>query len=518
MTTEQHPPSTLTLLQRLTTLAIACVVGLTFVPSLWRLDPLIDEMYHLRSWRNRYGTDDPLPIFHVRLAASGSLTDGQKETLEHLYRTSPLFRQLLFVQSDPPSPLHSTLGEIIQAATNSNIVALRVPSLLAAIGAVWLMYLLGARLLDRGLAYCLAALACVGPLTQTYAGVGRSHMLAHFALTGLLYALLRDQPDVGRSPKRLLAWALLAQVCHWSAWAVVGPVVGAEFMRRLLAGCTLSQLLKQTWWYAIASIGLVGVFILQNVGTTAAGNMTGTFLGVWDFFSRSSPFGFVSQVGYSAAVKAAGAVFAGFAIAGAWFGLRDMKPQVRTFVVPVIAGACGSLIGMYFMAAGIRHLLIYQVPFVVLAGLGLRYACGSEIRACAVAFGMVLLSILVALLKPVDPYEHLLHGDVRYSQAAAVLKRELRPGDRWAAWPYYQASPFYRYGPFPEPLTPANTDELGTIMSSPNRPRFLWMTMEEESRNAALLPEPLERRVFDSRSVLLEYPPGSGNPDGAGRR
>lgn len=68
----------LQLYDKLTIGGIAMLVALTFVPSAWRLDPIIDEMYHLESWRNRYGTDDPLPIFRVRLAASGALSDGQK--------------------------------------------------------------------------------------------------------------------------------------------------------------------------------------------------------------------------------------------------------------------------------------------------------------------------------------------------------------------------------------------------------------------------------------------------------
>lgn len=514
MAREQKSGSVLQWFPTLTVAAIAVLVAITFAPSVWRLDPLIDEMYHLESWRNRYGTDDPLPVFHVRLAATGKLTAGQKDWLADLYRTSPLFRRLLFVQSDPPSPLHSALGEIIQAASNSSVVALRIPSLIAAVGVVWLMYLLGRRLLDPGLACCLASLACVGPLVQTYAGVGRSHMLAQFALTGLLYSLIGSQEDPRRSPARFLAWAVLAQVSHWSTWAVVGPVVGAEFIRRLTSGCSFMMLLKQSAWYLVTSVALIGVFVLQNVGTTAAGNMTGTFQGVWDYFCHASPFGFASQFGRGGFMTAAGLLFAALALAGACVGLRETTTRLRAFVIPVIAGVCGSLIGMYFMTAGIRHMLIYQAPWIVLAGIGLRYACGTATCAMAVACGTVVLSALVALANPVDPYENLLHGDIRYSQPAAVLRRELRPGERWAAWPYYQGNAFFPFGPFPVPFLPNTEGELLTIMTSADAPRFLFTTVDAEAANRASLPTPLKRTEYYGRSVLLEYP--SRAPESSG--
>ncbi len=162
-----------------------------------------DEMHHLESWRNRYRTDDAYPLFLERLEGSGMLSEKRLELVRKAYHASPLVQRAFIVLVDPQPPGFPIMAEIIEATTRSSLLALRIPSVIASILAVWLMYRLGRALRDPTLGLWLAALLAIGFLTQVYAGIGRPYSIAQFATVLLVYAFVREQQAGHASPRRL---------------------------------------------------------------------------------------------------------------------------------------------------------------------------------------------------------------------------------------------------------------------------------------------------------------------------
>ena len=53
-------------------------------------------MLHLESWRNRYRTDDMMPLFMRRLELNPRFSPSQKQALREVYHAHPLFQRLVF--------------------------------------------------------------------------------------------------------------------------------------------------------------------------------------------------------------------------------------------------------------------------------------------------------------------------------------------------------------------------------------------------------------------------------------
>src|SRR5205823_307512 len=138
------------------------------VPAPWRMEVVNDEMYHLESWRNRYRTDNMLPLLLRRLETSSKFSSHQKEVIRKVYFSSPLVQRLLFIKSEYATLGFGTMAEIIEALSRSNLVALRIPSVLFALGTIVLAYRLGKALWDDALGLWIAALVTIGLLPQVY--------------------------------------------------------------------------------------------------------------------------------------------------------------------------------------------------------------------------------------------------------------------------------------------------------------------------------------------------------------
>ena len=68
---------------------------------------------------------------------------------------------------------------------------------------------------------------------------------------------------------------------------------------RLHEGTPLLRLIRQTWWYALGSVAMVGVFLLQATGTSTFSRHVG-FPGVlklWEYVCTASPFGHLGRFG-----------------------------------------------------------------------------------------------------------------------------------------------------------------------------------------------------------------------------
>jgi len=140
------------------------------------------KRYTLNPTAINYRTADISPDLLRKLERARFLTPEQIGLFKKVYYASPVAQRALIVVADMHPPLHPVTAEIIEAVSRSSLVALRIPSVLASLACILLMYLLGSELKDSTLGLWLAALMTVSLIAQTYAGIGRSYALAQ-ALT-----------------------------------------------------------------------------------------------------------------------------------------------------------------------------------------------------------------------------------------------------------------------------------------------------------------------------------------------
>ena len=162
------------------------------------------------------------------------------------------------------------------------------------------------------------------------------------------------------------------------------------------------------------------------------------------------------------------------------------------------------------MCAGVRHMMIYATMPIVLAGVGARSLFPS--RASAAAGLVVLLAVFttLSLWGAEDPYRTILVNDPRYSDVARDLRNGLKPGDIWTSWPYFAASPLYRYGPFPEPVLPLTEQEFQQTLDDrpPDHACFVLTTPQDAALNPRLGPA-TDKIQYINGMTLVRLPPRS---------
>jgi hypothetical protein len=487
---------------------LAAFLLATRLPAPWRLDAVNDEMFHIKSWRNRYRTADVLPLFSRRIEQTNRLSSSQKDSLRRLYQTSPLFQRLLCVKGDYASVGYSAMAEAIEALSQSNIIALRMPSVLFSLLTIVLAYVLGKTLWDEALGLWIAAFFAVGVLQQVYAGVGRPHGMTQFALVALVTMFVRERRYQFHSPWRMLLVALFGQTAHLTGWSVFGILVASELVRRYLAGASLGTLVRQTWWYAAASVLILGLFMFASFGTSVIGANV-YYPGVdvwWTNLCVASPFGHLAAFG-KAWEWGSGIAWVVLILNG----LRILFTEEwgRGFRWPFLIALVVCLSVPFVASSGVRHLMIYGVIPMVLSGIGARGLFRGSIAALAgVAVLLVVFTPISLACGDECRYGLIMTSEVRYSQVANLLAKEMEPGDIWISWPYFLGCPLYPYRELPEPVMPITRDEFKEALHK--RPAdhsyFVLLVRVDEKADPAL-EHPAWRIEYPNGMVLLKLAP-----------
>jgi hypothetical protein len=488
---------------------LAALALATRLPAPWKMDIINDEMFHIKSWRNRYRTNDVMPLFLRRLDQSAKLDSSQKAVLRRLYQSSPLFQRLLCVKGDYASVGYSALAEAIEATSKSNLVALRIPSVLFSLGTVVLAYFLGKVLWDEALGLWLAAFFAAGSLPQVYAGIGRPHGMTQFALVAAVYAFIREQRCQYPSPWRFLLVAFFAQMGHLTGWGIIGILVVSELVRRYLGGAGLSGVVRQAWWYAVLSAALFGLFVAAAFGTSVI-DANVYYPGVetwWTNFCVASPFGHLAPFGKTW-LWTSGVAWALLILNG----LRLLFTQAwgRGFRWPFLIVLAVSLSMPFVASSGVRHLMIYEVMPMVLSAAGARglFRTVGAATAGAAALLAVFTPLSLACRDWQCPYRFIMASEVRYSEVADLLARQMRPGDVWISWPYFLACPLYPYRQLPDPVMPITFPEFKkAVQERPSNHACFVLMAPANQHDDPTLEHPEWRLEYPNGMILLKLPP-----------
>ncbi len=434
-------------------------------PAPWRTEVLNDEMLHLRSWRNRYGTDSIFPIFMARLESLPPSSMNRR--LMRIYETGPVAQRGFIILVDGHPPLFPAAMESIAAATNSNLYAQRLVSTFASLASVVAAFLLGQKLRDDALGLCIATVFCISATCQYFAGSARPYATSELVILLAVLAFVDDSIRRPSSPRRFLLFAFLAQSIQWFNWVPVGILVASALVRRRNAGMPMRVLVRQIAWYCAGSIALLFYMYLQTRNPTLSGRLRPRGLAeFWFDFTAASPLSHLGRFG-SIGFTIAGALTIVLALGGVVSLLRDHPTAERYHAVgwplSIALAMCGAM--MLIAPTGVRFLVPFMVFPCIFAGVALRELGRTPHGAALLAILLLLSMGSLSVAAPVNPYARHFREDEPYSPFANALRANLQPGDIWIAFPYFFADPLFRYAQLPPPLQPQSNAQMAEALA-----------------------------------------------------
>ena len=369
----------------------------------------------------------------LRLATLGLQSFWYDEAFTPVHVLHPsLFSTLSsMVHTENSPPVWYVLEWLDSRVLGTAEVALRLPSALAGIALVAVLYAIGQELAGRRCAIASAALTAACPLFVWYSQEARVYEL--FALTGAVSLLFFLRAERDPTPRRMAAFALasaLALATHYfQAFMLVGMALWLlrrpELRRRALPalaaiGATGLALLPLviaqgghgTQWIGRWPLGerLVAIPQYYLLGTSGEPLGHGVELlvalpllacaafGVWRLADRPSA---VARAGSDAGV-AGEQVSAPAPMTGAWTVSPARTPERAAAVLALVA-ACGVVIPLVLVAFGAdylapRNLIGAMVPVTALvAVLGTAPQAGRAglvlLAAATVAFAAISIDV-----------------------------------------------------------------------------------------------------------------------------
>lgn len=329
------------------------------------------------------------------------------------------FRVLL---EDNHPPLSFLLVKACRAIGGEGEMVLRLPSLAAGVGAVWLTWRMARRLAPTPRALA-TALVAVSSLHVDLSSDVRMYALLALAVAGLLDALL-DLLDEGRGTARLALWTVIGLHAHYhflyplvllapAAWLL------APSRRRALAiGFGIAALLSLPW-YAL------GFPVQLGHGLAPGGSRTSVALFAEGLFHLVFFHISVAGAAWRTLFLGAGIVLWGLVAVGIAVAWRDSRASRARAQLLLLAGlgapVLSTLAALLSSRAGFewRYLIGSVVPVALLAtGSGPM----GLLRTRALT-AVVLVATILAGFNAVDP------GEEDYRDAIAALLEQSRPGD-----------------------------------------------------------------------------------------
>jgi mannosyltransferase len=341
---------------------------------------------------------------------------------------SATFHSLVHTENTPP--LWYLIAWADARVLGTGEIALRLPSALAGIATVPLMWAIGNELAGRRAALIAAALVAVNPLFVWYSQEARAYELFVFmsALAMLCFLRAEREPTRGRMTAFALAGSL-ALLSHYFAVFLLAPMALWLLWQRPLRRATLG---------AIGVLAIVGLALLPLI--SAQGGHGTQWIGRWALSSRLQAIPQYFLTGYSGAPLGHGVellvalpILAGLGL-GLWFmiagqpGTSSRAPargaEPTSSARPSIGAASdgpreerrGAQIALWITAVGVlapivlavlgadylapRNLVGAMVPLsaliaVMLAASARRDAAGRLLSPTAATAGMALAVVVV---------------------------------------------------------------------------------------------------------------------------
>jgi mannosyltransferase len=302
-----------------------------------------------------------------------------------------------FVHSENTPPLWYLLAWADARVLGDGALALRLPSALAGIATVPVVWAIGSELSDRRAALIGAALVAVDPLFVWYSQEARAYGLfvLFAALVMLCFARLLHEPSGGRAAAFALSGAL-ALLTHYFAAFLLVPMALWLLRERAARRAALP---------AIGTLALVGLALLPLI--SAQGGHGTQWIGRWALSSRLQAIPQYYLTGYSggplghgiellvALPLLAGALLGGWRLLGA--PTRGASRSAPSSSAPTSAPARGGDPSPSRSREG-AAICLWIAAFAVLAPIVLAMLGADYLAPRNLVGAMIPLSVLIAIL------------------------------------------------------------------------------------------------------------------------
>jgi mannosyltransferase len=302
-----------------------------------------------------------------------------------------------FVHSENTPPLWYLLAWADARVLGDGALALRLPSALAGISTVPVVWAIGSELSGRRAALIGAALVAVNPLFVWYSQEARAYGLFVFfaALAMLCFARLLHEPSGGRAAAFALSGAL-ALLTHYFAAFLLVPMALWLLRERAARRAALP---------AIGALALVGLALLPLI--SAQGGHGTQWIGRWALSSRLQAIPQYYLTGYSggplghgiellvALPLLAGALLGGWRLFAA--PARGASQSVPPSSSPAPASARGGDSSPSRSREG-AAICLWIAAFAVLAPIVLAVLGADYLAPRNLVGAMIPLSVLIAIL------------------------------------------------------------------------------------------------------------------------
>jgi hypothetical protein len=298
-----------------------------------------------------------------------------------------------FVHSENTPPLWYLLAWADARVLGDGALALRLPSALAGIATVPVVWAIGSELAGRRAALIGAALVAVNPLFVWYSQEARAYGLFVFfaALAMLCFARLLHQPNGTRATLFALSGAL-ALLSHYFAAFLLVPMTLWLLRERAVRRAALP---------AIGALALVGLALLPLI--SAQGGHGTQWIGRWALSSRLQAIPQYYLTGYSGGSLGHGVelLVALPLLAGALLGGWRLLAAPRRGAAPPSVPSHTSPVPPHAPSPSAREgapVCLWIAAFAVLAPIVLAVFGADYLAPRNLVGAMIPLSVLIAIL------------------------------------------------------------------------------------------------------------------------
>ncbi len=318
------------------------------------------------------------------------------------------------------SPIYPYILWFVTRVTGTSEIGMRVPSVLAMLGAAYVLYRCARHLFDREMALVATLLFCLNPIVISESIDARPYAFEILATNLAILVLLR----LRRSDSLWLAglFGLL------SALIVYFHFLGAAVLPGLLAGFIVwkwreGKIFWQQLGVGLAACGVAFVPLIPDLralfhhpGTHVFEKSPSPVLLLWIFLPGLLPF--------------AGAVFAGLSTAAVDVKIRPRASVDRRDVLLCFFLALAPVGLLYGISVATPiHMFAFRHELTAVSGISLCWALGLNLlgsRAVRMAFSIVLVGATATLyLASPSARQH----DYSWKGALAAAERSAAPDD-----------------------------------------------------------------------------------------
>lgn len=484
-------------------------IAILVLPAPWRMPASNDEMLHLKSWRNRYGTDDVFPIGRHKIAKAKHIPAPVRNLALAIYDSGPIGQRLFIVMQDCHPSLWPITAEIMASVTDSSLVAIRLLSTLCFVLTLYLLYCIGCHLHGWSEGLLLASLWSISYLALEYAGTARMYASAMAALALFLYYYLKIDVKDDRQFRNLALLAILPISLEWFTWPAVYMLLALAVLQRVRGVRGWRQGLARHKslipFFLVCGIFFCYYYVLRNFHPSASPEYSAgrgvhpAYEHLMEFLAQIGPFSFLCSLtdglSYIAAANVA------FFTLGAILFLRDTRTPLAFRATVVLLAIAAFVLPTQIRMLPRHYMLATFVPFVFFTLAVVTHLPKNSQGL----IGLILLVPAIGILYSQDRFFGKDNVAYDHPRIAQTVASSLQGGEKWIAFPYQRAMSIYRYAELPEPVLATSQSEFEQVLANipPGESRIVLTGKHSITALSAKY-----RKWFTRDHLIAEFPTG----------